>query len=230
MVPSSSSLESSKMWLQNALQKAQLNYTFSSEQQDRILQFFHLRTEWNQVHNLTGPKASLLKSTDLIDSVVVSLCMDSSTPLIDIGTGSGVPGLLVACLHPDHSIYLIEPSAKRCAFLKTALFHLNLKNVHVHRTRWPCFDLSHLSTIQLISRAVVAPEDWPLLAIRRPSIKGKAKNKKDVSQFPQVSHLMQMLAFNRPTWPLDEYQCSQEIHYFDPEGGERCVRRWSLKS
>jgi hypothetical protein len=49
-----------------------------------------------------------------------------------------------------------------------------------------------------------------------------------LTPFPSVTHLLQMLAFQRPSWPLEAYTCTQEIHYFDPEGGERCVKRWSL--
>ena len=203
-------------WIKGALHHAKIEYTLTQDQIDRLLLFFRLRTEWNQVHNLTGPKATLLKSTDLIDAFAVSLCMDMSIPLVDIGTGSGVPGLLVACLHPEHPIYLIEPSSKRCAFLKTALFQIGLKHVHVHRTRWPSQKLDHLDAIQPISRAVVSPEKWPYLAIQTES-----------QSAPQVPHLLQMLALHRPSGPLPEYQCTQEIGYFDPEGGQRCVRKWS---
>lgn len=215
----SSSPLSLPAWIRVALDQAQITYSFNQDQLDRLHLFFRLRSEWNQVHNLTGPKASLLKSTDLIDALAVSLCMDYDTPLVDIGTGSGTPGLLVACLHPHHPIFLVEPSSKRCAFLRTALFQLGLKHIQVYRTRWPSDKINHIDQIQPISRAVVSPEDWPHLAIKRPSASTPS---------PKVSHILQMLALHRPTWPLSTYQCTQEVHYFDPEGGARCVRRWSL--
>lgn len=194
------------------LKKAELYQHLSKnldEQQCRRLDgFLELRAQWSQIHNLSGPKALSLLGTDIADAVAVWLCMDPNRSLIDIGSGSGAPGLMVACLSPQQDIHLVEPIAKRCAFMKTAAHKLGLNEVKVHRGRWPEVAQDITDSIA-ISRAVVSPEEWPILADQ-----------------PQVSGMMQMLAHHRPPWPLPQYTLAKSIHYVDPEGGQRRVNRW----
>ena len=186
-----------------------LSDPLSQDQKDRLKGFLDLRAKWSNTHNLSGPRALTNLSTDIVDAVAVWLCADAHLPLADIGSGSGAPGLMLACLNPSHKIHLVEPIAKRCAFMKTAAFKLGLSEVTVHRARWPDAKIDQLGTVIPISRAVVSPEEWPLLADR-----------------PQVAGIMQMLAHQRPEWPLTGYSLVQELRYTDPEGGERLVRRW----
>ena len=89
--------------------------------------------------------------------------MDKTRPLLDIGSGSGVPGLMVACLSPTQEIHLVEPIAKRCAFMKTVVYKSGLTAVKVHRGRWP--DVAQDIVGGLPMRAVVSPNEWPRLAV-----------------------------------------------------------------
>jgi len=186
----------------------QLTTPLTLEQEERIITLIELRAAWSQTHNLSGPKALALVGTDIADAVAVWLCY-SGVALLDVGSGSGVPGLMVACLAPEHPVYLVEPIAKRCAFMRTAAHRLELSQVHIHRGRWPSETLDQLGDVTPISRAVVSPEAWPLLADR-----------------PHISSVMQMLALQRPMWPLEQYHLVQEVSYQDPDGGDRLVRRW----
>ena len=191
----------------------QLGESLTEVQEERLMRLIDLRAAWSQTHNLSGPKALALVGTDLADAVAVWLCRLADKPLLDVGSGSGVPGLMVACLAPEYPVHLVEPIAKRCAFMRTAAHQLGLTQVKVHRERWPSDALDHLGDVIPISRAVVSPEDWPRLADR-----------------PHLSGIMQMLAFQRPEWTLDHYQLAQEVSYKDPEGGARLVRRWTRAS
>jgi 16S rRNA (guanine(527)-N(7))-methyltransferase RsmG len=186
----------------------QLTDDFTEEQFRRLNEFLELRAQWSHTHNLSGPRALTLLSTDIADAVAVWLCTNMSRPLVDIGSGSGVPGLMVACLAPELQVHLVEPLAKRCAFMKTVAHKLGLKSVKVHRGRWPNIG-TELDGVISISRAVVSPEEWPLLADQ-----------------PQVFGVMQMLAHHRPQWPLEHYDLVQSVNYIDPEGGSRVVHRW----
>lgn len=211
---SDSLMISSEMINQHLQQAGLLEYMkapLTTEQSTQLIHFLKLRATWSKTHNLSGPRALALLSTDIVDAVAVYLCLNSHRPLIDIGSGSGVPGLMVACLAPQQEIYLVEPIAKRCAFMKTALYKLGLSSVKVHRGRWPeeAHAIQASSEALMISRAVVSPEDWPILA--------------DQSQ---PAGIMQMLAHHRPQWTLEGYQMIQELAYADPEGGKRLIRRW----
>jgi hypothetical protein len=97
--------------------------------------------------------------------------------------------------------------------MRTVAHKLGLAQVRVHRGRWPSETLDQIGDVIPISRAVVSPEEWPILADR-----------------PHISGVMQMLALQRPAWPLDDYQLTQEVSYHDPEGGARLVRRWMRSS
>lgn len=56
-------------------------------------------------------------------------------PVIDVGSGNGSPGLVLAALRPDLEFTLIEPRAKRWAFLREAAREMGAVNVRVERER-----------------------------------------------------------------------------------------------
>ena len=57
--------------------------------------------------------------------------LDSSCPLVDIGSGGGFPGLVCAAAFPDSEIVLIERSSKKCAFLRRCVAEMELQHVSI---------------------------------------------------------------------------------------------------
>jgi len=55
--------------------------------------------------------------------------------LLDLGSGAGLPGIVLAILRPDLRVTLIEPMARRTAFLAECVSQLDLKNVEICRAR-----------------------------------------------------------------------------------------------
>lgn len=198
--------------LQAYLQDAKLSCIITDVHCDRIFQFLQLRDQWSKTHNLSGPQALQTVWTDVIDVCALTQVIHNDLAILDIGSGSGVPGLMLACIRPEHPIYLIEPAAKRCAFLKTVAYRLQLKNVHVWRGRWPWPDPLE-EQYQIMSRAVIDPKKWPLWA-----------------QHEQVQEIIQMLATERPEWPIIGSTLKAEVQYESPLGGQRQIRRWLLPS
>jgi len=104
---------------------------------ERCEKYKSLLKEWGKVHNLTSP-ASLNDSdieTNIIDSLYPLKFLNTFTSLADVGTGAGYPGLILAIAKPDIPCTLIEPRAKRGAFLNFAKNILGLKNVQVIQAR-----------------------------------------------------------------------------------------------
>ncbi|MCA9557260.1 MAG: class I SAM-dependent methyltransferase, partial [Myxococcales bacterium] len=129
--------------LERALERAALAFTPSDEAATRLAAFLELRARWSRTHNLSGP-GSLDDpwSVDVVDGVAVARAASAELPLVDVGAGSGVPGLVVACLDPARPVAAVEPCTKRAALLRTAAQTLGLVGVRVERARWP-IELDH---------------------------------------------------------------------------------------
>lgn len=103
----------------------------------RCEQFITLLQDWGATHNFTSPKA-LSKNeieANIIDSVYPLKFLNHFDSFADIGTGAGYPGMLLAIARPDVKCALIEPKAKRVAFLNFVKNILKLPNVEVIHKR-----------------------------------------------------------------------------------------------
>jgi 16S rRNA (guanine527-N7)-methyltransferase len=84
---------------------------------------------------LIGPLEPLrLWTRHIINSVLVAPLLRAGV-VGDIGTGAGLPGLVLAIARPDVEFVLIEPMERRVAWLEEQKAHLNLTNVVVRRAR-----------------------------------------------------------------------------------------------
>lgn len=198
--------------LQTALTTAGLDLSVSAEALAKIEQYLALRARWSRTHNLAGPRAkSDPWRIDVVDSLAVLGALDPNLPLVDVGAGSGTPGLILAIALPEHPICLVEPLTKRVAFLRTAIHQLGLRHVTVQRSRWP---IVLEAPCQVVSRAVVSPTDWPALA---------------ASGGLQVHAILRCLAAQRPTVELDDFECATVVSYDLGDSGSRKIERWDRK-
>lgn len=73
-------------------------------------------------HGLIGPReAARLWERHLIPSAVPASLLPRGASVADVGSGAGLPGLLLALARPDLTVTLVEPMARRCAFLEEAV-------------------------------------------------------------------------------------------------------------
>jgi len=72
---------------------------------------------------------------NIIDSLYPLTFIDKPKTLLDVGTGAGFPGLVLAIALPDTEVVLAEPLKKRVSFLKYAAIDLELNNVKVEAKR-----------------------------------------------------------------------------------------------
>lgn len=93
--------------------------------------------KWNKAYNLTA----LTSDEDIIvkhflDSLLyLKAFPENACTVCDAGSGAGFPGLPIALVRPDISMTLVEPSRKKCAFLRHMKRLLNLDNVTVAESR-----------------------------------------------------------------------------------------------
>jgi 16S rRNA (guanine527-N7)-methyltransferase len=87
-------------------------------------------------HGLIGPReAPRLWDRHVLNCAVVAPHFAADSTVIDIGSGAGLPGLVFAIARPDLTLVLIEPLARRCRWLETAVATLGLTNVVIHNLR-----------------------------------------------------------------------------------------------
>jgi len=119
----------------------------------KLENFASLLHEWNQVHNLTGAKTIDAIYGNIVDSLYPILFIKKPQTLLDVGTGAGFPGLVLAIALPGTQVVLAEPLKKRVSFLKYAAIDLELLNVKVEPKRVE--HIEHEAFDIITSRAVI---------------------------------------------------------------------------
>ncbi len=91
--------------------------------------------KWNKIHNLTGAKDANSVDNFIYDAVFPVTFLPKVATLMDIGTGAGFPGMILAFALPNTHVTLVEPLAKRASFLQFIKADLKLTNVTIVKKR-----------------------------------------------------------------------------------------------
>lgn len=119
--------------LQQGSQK--LGLSLSDEALTLLLKYQDALVLWNKAYNLTAirdPKEMLVKH--LLDSLSILKDLPAGR-LLDVGTGGGMPGMIIALCQPERSCVLLDSNGKKIRFLKQFIADLKLKNVIAVQTR-----------------------------------------------------------------------------------------------
>ena len=125
-------------WSQLRENAARFGVTLEEEQILRLQKYLALLCEWNQRFNLTAiehPEEVLTKH--FLDSLTCALAVDlhGCNSLLDIGSGAGFPGLVLAVAFPHLHVTALDSIAKRAGFLRRTAEALDLENVRVVHAR-----------------------------------------------------------------------------------------------
>ena len=101
----------------------------------QLKRFTELLLEWNKIHNLTGAKTPAEVEKNIEDSLFPTTFIAKPISILDVGTGAGFPGMILAIAYPDVKTVLCEPRKKRASFLKYVAMELELDNVEVVKKR-----------------------------------------------------------------------------------------------
>jgi 16S rRNA (guanine527-N7)-methyltransferase len=106
------------------------------EAEARFKAWYELLLKWNRTTNLTrvdDPADAV--AVHLLDAVPLARLLPPGSSLLDIGSGAGSPGLIVATLRPDVTVTCAESVNKKSAFLMQAAHALGLSNARVAAMR-----------------------------------------------------------------------------------------------
>lgn len=114
---------------------AALDVSLDAGAADRLVDFLFLLQRWNRYYNLTAvddPEAMI--AAHLLDSLAL-LPQLGDGPVIDVGTGAGLPGLVLALGDPDRHYVLLDRTAKKIRFVTQAIAHLGLTRTQAVQSR-----------------------------------------------------------------------------------------------
>ena len=139
-----------------------LGLDLSEEALNLLLRYQDALVLWNKAYNLTAirdPKEMLVKH--LLDSLSILKDLPKGR-LLDIGTGGGMPGMIIALCQPERQCVLLDSNGKKIRFLKQFIADLKLTNVIAVQTRVENEDSIHdLGQFDVItSRAFASLTDF----------------------------------------------------------------------
>ncbi|MEV4247223.1 16S rRNA (guanine(527)-N(7))-methyltransferase RsmG [Streptosporangium canum] len=109
---------------------------FTGEAWSRAETFAELLAGPGVVRGLLGPReVPRIWDRHLLNCAVVAEAVPADVRLVDIGSGAGLPGLVLAIVRPDITVTLLEPLLRRTVFLEECVEALKLGNVEVLRGR-----------------------------------------------------------------------------------------------
>lgn len=116
----------------------ELGVTVEENDARRLLDYLHLLAKWNGVYNLTAIRdPEQMRVQHVVDSLAILPHLDARGvhSVIDVGTGGGLPGVVLAIMRPQWRVTLNDIVHKKTAFLTQAKGTLRLDNVVVHTGR-----------------------------------------------------------------------------------------------
>lgn len=101
-----------------------------TEQLDKLKIYANRVIQWNSYVNLTGARNSHIFFTEHVaDCLSISPFLEDKKSIIDVGSGCGLPGIILAILFPGTKIFTVEPLSKRHRFLNQLKIELKMRNL-----------------------------------------------------------------------------------------------------
>ena len=164
---------------------------------DQARRYAELLATDGVTRGLIGPRETdRLWDRHLLNCAVVSELLPQRGVLVDIGSGAGLPGVVLAMLRPSLHVILLEPLLRRSVFLEECVAELGLSNATVVRARAEERAAAHVKADVATARAV-APLDrlagWAALLLRPGgellAIKGQSAAEEIEAARPVLSRL-----------------------------------------
>ncbi len=148
-----------------------LGLELTAAEGEKLMQFLALLQRWNGTYNLTAVRdPAQMMTQHLADCLAVvpslrrHLTATGARRLLDVGSGGGLPGAVLAVLHDDLSVTCVDTVGKKAAFIQQVAVELRLRNLKAEHARVeqlvaPAFDI-------VTSRAFASLLDFTALTRR----------------------------------------------------------------
>jgi len=113
----------------------QLDVVLTEAKLDLLIDYLGMIQKWNKAYNLVGTSnTNELVQKHLLDSISIIPHIKTS-PVLDVGSGAGLPGIPLAISLPDISFTLLDSNGKKARFMRQVVMDLKLTNVEIVQTR-----------------------------------------------------------------------------------------------
>jgi len=117
-----------------------MGLSLTDAQSAQLLAYGELILKWNKVYNLTALRdPAQVLTHHLLDSLSIIAPLQRQSPaatrLLDVGSGAGLPGAVIAIMRPELSVSCVDAVAKKAAFLRQVSAELGLRNLNGMHTR-----------------------------------------------------------------------------------------------
>mgnify|MGYP002648112618 FL=1 len=198
--------------LQPQLQQAlsELKLQLSDEQQLQLLYYLQQLLFWNKAYNLTAIKDD---QQALIKHIFDSLSIVPFLPagdLLDIGTGAGLPAVIVAICQPQRAVTALDSNQKKIRFIKQVVSELGLKNLTPVASRIE----AHAGSYQVItSRAFASLVDFVTHSQSKLADNGIICAMKGVEPVDEIQALQNKWQINTQVLTVPELHESRHLIY-----------------
>ena len=112
-------------------------FSVDNEKKEKMLKFLELLYEKNKVMNLTAirDKKGMIEKHFIDSLFLTEIIKKNEQKLIDVGTGAGFPGLVLAIYYPEKEFLLVDSVRKKIEFINEVIENLELKNVKTSSER-----------------------------------------------------------------------------------------------
>ena len=131
------------------------NLKINPEEINLLEQYAELVLKWNSTRNLVSRNTNKEQINEhIFDCACITPLLDENK-ILDVGTGAGLPGIVIGILESKKELTLLEPNQKKVSFLTHVQAELGLTNLKIEKER-----VENLKTIKdkiIVTRAVMEP-------------------------------------------------------------------------
>ncbi|MEV0892961.1 16S rRNA (guanine(527)-N(7))-methyltransferase RsmG [Promicromonospora sp. NPDC050262] len=110
--------------------------TYLGDAYDGVVRFAELLRDQGELRGLIGPReVPRIWERHILNSAAVVPYLPATGSVADIGSGAGLPGIVIAVMRPGLQVILVEPMERRTTWLAEVVAELGLTNVEIKRGR-----------------------------------------------------------------------------------------------
>jgi 16S rRNA (guanine527-N7)-methyltransferase len=180
---------------------ANLSITFNWNLiESRIDKYLILLQHWNKAYNLTAiSELERMRVLHVHDSLAI-LPLIRGNKIIDIGTGAGLPGVVIAIARPDLKVTLLDSNGKKIRFLQEVRRCLNLPNINIVQSRVEDYYPTDLYNT-IVSRAfssILQMQQWSQHLKAKDGLWLAMKGKTPVAELAEITTPYQLHEYHVP--------------------------------